>query len=887
MSINLSLLQNNNAKTIYTRLKGYGYTDISIAAVLGSIYSESSFLPTAVQSIKDDASYIKDLDKGIKSEKSFCLDSHGFGLCQWTYRTRKSGLYRFIKNKIGTDFSNLLMQVDFINFELTNSVPCYDWVNNRETSYSDFKKLGEKLKDPANTDLKQISREFMLKYEAPANQTEENINKRYENSLWCLQNIINSTNNEASGSPSYSTSIISIALNEVGKHEKKGKDGKYHNVIPYNEWWYKGSNYGDGAEWCAVFVSWCLNQAGLSDLKTAAGCGSFWNMYKDDPTLGQRDNTQLQPSDVIFFLNDKDKIASHVGLVYQRTDKGYITIEGNTSYNNGLSGNVEGMSSDYNLPIWVSKKNRPISGGYYKIIGGIKTSTLLTPEIATEVINEVDDRLKQQFDSIGNNLYNVLLSKTPDNYQRYTTEQRQEQFWNNIPPRSVKRYQTTVNKERENYLSSLKGVDVSNIDNRLAAQGLLVSPTFVESPFIILKVGNHTFGSYHKSKGSHSSRRVNVTYPNFMQSIDIVKINGQVNQYTINMVYQIQAGEDPNLIDKILSSVGYGKIKISYGDWNAPTFIYKEEEALITKVNTKVDFSSSRILYSISCVGTAMSALSGNMYFSAKTAKPSNEIKNIIFNNTGNILDAFPGMKKNWDKLISNGIIRTDDAEVELVAKNGMSSLSYLNYLVSCMTENGDRSTGLRSANYYLTICDDVYNEYGGTYFKITKVKTKANQVALESSDTYEVNIGYPDNNLVVKFDISTDNSWSLFYKYSENITIPNYVYDIDNVTKKITEVSAPNTLLSNKYYKVTEAQRDWWTKMTQFPITATLTVKGLLRPLMLMTYIRINAMFYGQRHISSGLYIVTKQQDRVDSSGYRTTLSLQKITGDDVVLVS
>lgn len=69
---------------------------------------------------------------------------------------------------------------------------------------------------------------------------------------------------------------------------------------------------------------------------------------------------------------------------------------------------------------------------------------------------------------------------------------------------------------------------------------------------------------------------------------------------------------------------------------------------------------------------------------------------------------------------------------------------------------------------------------------------------------------------------------------------------------------------------------------MTRFPITATLTIKGLLRSAMLMNYVRINTYFYGQKHISSGLYVITKQEDRIDSAGYRTTLSLTRIAGDD-----
>lgn len=71
---------------------------------------------------------------------------------------------------------------------------------------------------------------------------------------------------------------------------------------------------------------------------------------------------------------------------------------------------------------------------------------------------------------------------------------------------------------------------------------------------------------------------------------------------------------------------------------------------------------------------------------------------------------------------------------------------------------------------------------------------------------------------------------------------------------------------------------------MTQFPVTAKLTLKGLLRPAMLMSYVRINSLFYGQRHVSSGLYVITKQQDIVDASGYRTILSLTRVTGDNTL---
>jgi hypothetical protein len=69
---------------------------------------------------------------------------------------------------------------------------------------------------------------------------------------------------------------------------------------------------------------------------------------------------------------------------------------------------------------------------------------------------------------------------------------------------------------------------------------------------------------------------------------------------------------------------------------------------------------------------------------------------------------------------------------------------------------------------------------------------------------------------------------------------------------------------------------------MTEFPITATLTMKGLARPSLLMSYVKLNVWFHGgMKHISSGLYVITKQQDIIDSSGYKTTLTLLRVGGD------
>ena len=55
------------------------------------------------------------------------------------------------------------------------------------------------------------------------------------------------------------------------------------------------------------------------------------------------------------------------------------------------------------------------------------------------------------------------------------------------------------------------------------------------------------------------------------------------------------------------------------------------------------------------------------------------------------------------------------------------------------------------------------------------------------------------------------------------------------------------------------------------------------------MTYLRLNVIFPGgqgdlgqRKHITSGLYIITKQQDSIDGNGFRSQLELTKISGDN-----
>lgn len=317
---------------------------------------------------------------------------------------------------------------------------------------------------------------------------------------------------------------------------------------------------------------------------------------------------------------------------------------------------------------------------------------------------------------------------------------------------------------------------------------------------------------------------------------------------------------------------------ISYGDCNSPHYMYKDEEALITQVNQSMNIRASSITYTIQAVSQANLTTQTTHFFPAFDGKPSTKIREILYeqNNMYGLLDVFYGMRSEAAQV---GLIDTGDATVHCDAKT-TSPFDYLNYLVSCMYEDGEDGDDIQNRSKFFIACfDDTTGQYGGPYFKVKKVM-KQNQVS-SVVDTYEIDVGFPDADLVTNLQINTNDAYSLLYQFQGDLQDSEYTYRVNDFGD-IEQQHSPNYLRDNTLYKSTESKKTWWAQMTQYPIQAEITIKGLLRPTLLMSYVRLNVYFYGRKHNSSGLYIITKQIDRIDESGYRSTLSLTRIGKDN-----
>lgn len=406
---------------------------------------------------------------------------------------------------------------------------------------------------------------------------------------------------------------------------------------------------------------------------------------------------------------------------------------------------------------------------------------------------------------------------------------------------------------------------------------LLSNKTLVEAPFIKVDIGEYTFGVFQRSKIGGSSYRI--TYPNYIKALEITKINGAVNQYTLSIAYPVTAESDPNFFEKVFSSVSdTRKIIFSYGDFATPTYIYANEEALITDISTRVNINNSSIEYTVKAVSSGALTLGGSFSFRKRHDKPSNVIREVLYSTKYGLTNIFTGMQ-NKTTVANAGFIPTDDASVDIESQQ-CSPLDYVNYLVSCMKPNADKNTGSRNSTIYtMVISDDRDGLYGGPYFKISRVQRNAN--ALESSAIYTIDIGYPSADMVTSFDIENSQGYSILYNYNGSIDSYNYGKRIDD-NGQMSYVQANPLTSSKQLHLTTERDRSWWTKVTEFPIQVKLTIRGLLRPAILMNYVKLNVWFYGRKHISSGYYIITAQRDRIDeSSGFQTTLSLTRIAPD------
>lgn len=161
---------NLTEEEMYQFFKDTGMNDFGVSGLMGNLFAESGLRSTNLQNTYEkkleftDDEYTKAVDSGAYSRDDFINDKAGYGLAQWTYWTRKRNLFDYAseqKKSIGS----CRMQCNFLMKELTEG----------------YKSVLETLKTA--TSVREASDAVLLKFERPANQSEEVQEKRASYSM--------------------------------------------------------------------------------------------------------------------------------------------------------------------------------------------------------------------------------------------------------------------------------------------------------------------------------------------------------------------------------------------------------------------------------------------------------------------------------------------------------------------------------------------------------------------------------------------------------------------------------------------------------------------------------------------------------------------------------
>lgn len=315
-----------NEEKIWKFLKAQGLSDAGAAGLMGNLYAESGLSPINLQNSYEkklgftDQTYTSAVDSG--RYVNFVRDKAGYGLCQWTYWSRKEALLNYAK-AAKKSIGDLDMQLGFMMKELTG-----------------YPSLMSVLKSTRN--IKEASDAVLTQFERPADQGTAMKNKRASYGQTYFDRYAKAASTVSDGS-ALIEKLLKLAAAEIGVTEVPANSDN----VKYNTEYYGRAVKSTATTkyyWCVAFQWWLFRQAGLSSLfygggKTAS-CGELKEYAKKH---GQWVTSGYRRGDLPMFNFKGGSNPTHIGLCESFDGKTIVTIDGNTSAGESGSQDNGGM----------------------------------------------------------------------------------------------------------------------------------------------------------------------------------------------------------------------------------------------------------------------------------------------------------------------------------------------------------------------------------------------------------------------------------------------------------------------------------------------------------------------------------------------------------------
>lgn len=145
-------------KALWTALLTEGCTEEGAAGLMGNIQAESNFRSNNLQNSYEkslgmtDEQYTQKVDSG--EYQNFIKDSAGYGLAQWTYWSRKEGLFNYLRTTCKVGIGDTQSQIEYLLRELKGYKAVWPVLT---TSHS----------------VRECSNAVLIHFEAPASKNEQ------------------------------------------------------------------------------------------------------------------------------------------------------------------------------------------------------------------------------------------------------------------------------------------------------------------------------------------------------------------------------------------------------------------------------------------------------------------------------------------------------------------------------------------------------------------------------------------------------------------------------------------------------------------------------------------------------------------------------------------
>ena len=131
--------------------------------------------------------------------------------------------------------------------------------------------------------------------------------------------------------------LIAVARTQVGYRESSQdyveRNGVRHGYTRYGDWIGNSEAVVYGP-WCASFACFCIYYANIKGVPFSANCATWVKKLGEEGMFYEYGKLEPRAGDLAFFYSGKEKDAeklnaTHVGIIAEIREKGFVTIEGN------------------------------------------------------------------------------------------------------------------------------------------------------------------------------------------------------------------------------------------------------------------------------------------------------------------------------------------------------------------------------------------------------------------------------------------------------------------------------------------------------------------------------------------------------------------------------